>query len=266
MMYTLGFIGTGNMGGALAKAACVSTKSILLCDHVADKAAALSRMLGCSAGDIHTVARECRYIFLGVKPQMMADMLAQIRDELASREDVVLVSMAAGLSIETVRTMAGGDYKVIRIMPNTPVGVGEGEILYTPCDNLGVNDMGDFLSLMKNAGQLTPLSEDLMDAGCAVSGCGPAFVFKFIRGLAKGGIAEGIDEDTALRLAAQTVLGAAKLLMTGDLSPDRLIDNVCSPGGSTIEGVRALDNAGFEESIRAAVDASCRRNKELGKA
>ena len=265
-MYTFGFIGTGNMGGALAKAASKSTKNILLADHFAEKAQALAEQLGVDCADNIAVVRNCRYVFLGVKPQMMGGMLEGIRDALRCRDDIVLVTMAAGLKIETIRAMADGDYKLIRIMPNTPVEVGEGEILYTPSGNVSEDELGEFLELMRYAGQLTAIPESLMDAGCSLSGCGPAFVFKFIRALAQGGVDAGIDEQTALALAAQTVVGAAKLLASSPLYPDTLVRNVCSPGGSTIEGVKSLDADGFEDTVAKAIAASYRRNIELGKA
>ncbi|MBQ9514948.1 MAG: pyrroline-5-carboxylate reductase [Ruminococcus sp.] len=266
MMYTFGFIGTGNMGGALAKAAAKSTKNILLADHFAEKAEALAQQLGCDCADNIAVVRSCRYVFLGVKPQMMADMLTSVRDALCCRDDIILVTMAAGLRIATIRELAGHDFKTIRIMPNTPVEVGEGEILYTPSENVTQAELDEFLSLMQYAGQLTAIPESLMDAGCSLSGCGPAFVFKFIRALAQGGVNAGIDEKTAIALAAQTVVGAAKLLTASPLDPETLIKNVCSPGGSTIEGVKSLDADNFEGAVEKAVAASYKRNQELGKA
>ena len=264
-MYTFGFIGTGNMGGALAKAASKSTKNILLADHFAEKAEALANTLGVDCGDNIAVVKNCEYVFLGVKPQMMGDMLASVRDALSCRDDVILVTMAAGLTIDTIRSMAGGNYKVIRIMPNTPVEVGEGQVLYTPSDNVTEAELGRFLSLMEPAGRLTAIPESLMNAGCSVSGCGPAFVFKFIRALAQGGSDAGIDEQTALSIAAQTVIGAAKLLSSSPLDPETLVRNVCSPGGSTIEGVKSLDSDSFEDGVRKAVAASYKRNIELSK-
>ena len=264
-MYTFGFIGTGNMGGALAKAASKSTKNILLADHFAEKAEALAAQLGCDAADNIAVVKNCRYVFLGVKPQMMADMLGEIKKELEKHKDVILVTMAAGLSIETIRKMAGGDYKIIRIMPNLAVEVGKGEILYTTSENVSKIEIGRFLNLMKHAGHLTGIDEEQMDAGCSVSGCGPAFVYKFVRGLAQGGINAGLDEETALALAIQTVRGSAKML-EGNVAPlDKMIENVCSPGGSTIEGVKALDEAKMEEAVSNAVAAAYKRNVELGK-
>lgn len=254
------------MGGALARAASKSTKQILLCDHDAGKAAELARYIGCEFADSRSVAAECQYVFLGVKPQIMAEVLGEIKATLAKRPDVVLVSMAAGLSISTINRMAGGDYKVIRIMPNMPASVGEGEILYTTSENVSKVEIGTFLNLMKHAGQLTGMDESNMDAGCALSGCGPAFAYKFIRALAQGGVDAGIDSETALSLAIQTVKGAAKLLESSSADLDTLIANVCSPGGSTIEGVKVLDEGGMEKTVTDAVAASYKRNIELGKA
>lgn len=263
-MYTFGFIGTGNMGGALAKAASKSTKNLLLADHFPEKAEALAAQLGCDCADNIAVVKSCRYVFLGVKPQMMADMLTSVRDALCCRDDLILVTMAAGLSIDTIRTLSGGIRKIIRIMPNTPVEVGEGEILYTPSDAVTEDELNEFLIIMQHAGKLTPIPESLMDAGCSLSGCGPAFVFKFIRALAQGGVNAGIDEPTALELASQTVVGAAKLLTESPLDPATLIKNVCSPGGSTIEGVKSLDADDFETIVTKAIAASYKRNQELG--
>lgn len=266
MNYRFGFIGVGNMGGALARAASKSTKQILLCDQEAGKAAELARFIGCEFADSRSVASECEYVFLGVKPQIMAEVLNEVSKSLEKNPDIILVSMAAGLSIATIRRMAGADYKVIRIMPNMPASVGEGEILYTTSENVNKKEIGIFLNLMKKAGQLTGIDEELMDAGCALSGCGPAFVYKFIRALAQGGVNVGLDSETALMLAVQTVKGAAKLLESSASDLDTMIANVCSPGGSTIEGVKVLDDAGMEKAVTDAIEASYKRNIELGKA
>lgn len=265
-MNTFGFIGAGNMGGALAKAVSKSTKNILISDHFSDKAEHLADKTGGKAVDNIQIAEKCQYIFLGVKPQMMSDMLVEIKDNLKNRtDDFVLVTMAAGLTIETIRAMSGSNYKVIRIMPNTPVEVGEGQILYCKSDNVTDDELDAFLENMKHAGRLTEISESLMDAGCSLSGCGPAFVYMFIRGLAQGGIECGIDEKTALTLASQTVLGSAKLFIESGEEPSALIEKVCSPGGSTIEGVKSLDNDNLEDVIINAVLSSYERNIELGK-
>lgn len=266
MSVLFGFIGVGNMGGALAKAVAKSTKDIWVTDYCIEKAERLRDQLDVEISYNAEIAQNAKYIFLGVKPQIMPSVLEGIRDTLKDRKDsFVLVTMAAGLSIKTIRSLAGGDYKTIRIMPNTPVEVGEGEILYTKSENTTDEELAFFLENMKYAGELTSVDESLMNAGCSLSGCGPAFVYMFIRALAQGGIDCGIDEETALKLACQTVRGSAQMLSQSPLSPDTLIKNVCSPGGSTIEGVKSLEEDAFEQAVRKALLAAYKRNIELGK-
>lgn len=264
--YTFGFIGAGNMGGALAKAAAKSISDILITDKNSDAGKALAEKLSVDFGSNQDVAQNCKYIFLGVKPQVMAEMLAEIAPVLKERtDDFILVSMAAGLEIATIQEMAQGNYKTIRIMPNTPVEVGMGEILYCKSENTTDEELNFWVKNMSAAGDMTPLSEELMNAGCSVSGCGPAFVYMFIKGLAQGGVECGIDPDVAVKLAAQTVMGSAKLLMESGKDPDTLKQNVCSPGGSTIEGVKSLDADNLGDIVAKAVNASFKRNIEIGK-
>ena len=265
-MATFGFIGTGNMGGALARALAknVEGDSILLANRSAEKAAALAAELGCKAVSSEAIAKKADYIFLGVKPQMMADLLAQLSPILKEREDrFILVTMAAGLTIERIREMAGGDYPVIRIMPNTPSSIGEGMILYTAGSDVLDIELQVFLSAMSGAGRLSPLPEHLMDAGSAVSGCGPAFVDLFIEALADGGVACGLPRASALEFAAQMVAGSAKLVLESGKHPGVLKDAVCSPGGTTIQGVRALEAGNFRGTVMEAVIKAYEKNFDL---
>jgi len=266
-MATFGFIGCGNMGGALAKAVCktVPTDQVFLTNRTADKAKALAEELGCRVAlDNEAIAGSADFIFLGVKPQMMADMLAEIAPVLATRETpFVLVTMAAGLTIAAIREMAGGEYPVIRIMPNTPVSTGEGMLLYTLSDNVKAAEEKAFLSALAESGRLSALPEKLMDAGSAVSGCGPAFVDLFIEALADGGVACGLPRAQAMELAAQMVLGSAKLVLESGKHPGVLKDAVCSPGGTTIQGVRTLEEAGFRGAVMDAVIAAYEKTLEL---
>ena len=261
-----GFIGCGNMGGALARAACAGPAGpgqVLLADH--SKAQALAQELGCTACTNEEAARQSDFLFLGVKPQMMRDMLAQLQPVLAQRAgQLVLVSMAAGLTVATIREMAGGDYPVIRIMPNTPVQVGEGMVQYTAQD-VSDTQLRDFLQAMEKAGRFDPLAEHLIDAGSAVSGCGPAYVCLFAEALADGGVACGLPRDKALEYAAQTLAGTARLILESGKHPGQLKDAVCSPGGSTIQGVRELEAGGLRSTVMEAVLAAFEKNRELGK-
>ena len=268
MCNTFGFIGAGNMGGSLAKAAAkaMDPQLITLADQCAEKASALAASLGCATADTNTVATNCNVIFLGVKPQVMAAMLGSIAPILAARTDrFVLVSMAAGISMADIRKMAGGDYPVIRIMPNIPVSVGGGMILYDCTENVSEDTIRLFLGSMSYAGRLDRLPEKLIDAGSALSGCGPAFVALFTEALADGAVACGLPREQALTYAAQTLAGTAKMLLESGQHPGALKDAVCSPGGSTIAGVTALEQGAFRASVMDAVSCAYNRTLELGK-
>ena len=262
--YTAGFIGAGNMGGALAAAACKTDKSVLLSDGDAAKALALATLCECSAGDNAAVAKECRFVFLGVKPQILGKVMAGIAPILRERDDVVLVSMAAGVAIEKITAMVEKEIPVIRIMPNTPASIGQGMILYTTNALVTEADEEAFLSLMKEAGQFDRLPEQLIDAGSALSGCGPAFVYLFAEALAVAGVEVGLTRDQAAAYAAGTLKGAAEMLLAFG-HPAALKDAVCSPGGTTIAGVHALEEGGFRAAVMNAVTAAYDRTMELKK-
>ncbi|MCD8146036.1 MAG: pyrroline-5-carboxylate reductase, partial [Clostridiales bacterium] len=168
------------------------------------------------------------------------------------------------LTIARIREMAGGDYPVIRIMPNTPASIGEGMILYA-AEGVTEEERDRFLYNMAAAGRFDALPESLIDAGSAVSGCGPAFVYPFIEALADGAVACGLPRDKAQEYAAQTLVGAAKLVLESGQHPGALKDAVCSPGGSTIAGVRALEQRGFRSAATEAVVAAYEKTKALGK-
>ncbi len=262
-----GFIGTGNMGGALARAAAksVAKENLLLSDAYAPVAQALAKELGCQEASVETVAKTANVIFLGVKPQVMGAMLEEITPVLKNRQDFVLVSMAAGLDIWSIRKMAGGEYPVIRIMPNLPVQVGEGMILYDYTDNVEKAYLEAFQKAMQEAGKLDRIPEKLIDAGSALSGCGPAFVCLFVEALADGAVACGLPRDKANLYAVQTILGTAKTLMEKGMHPGQLKDAVCSPGGTTIAGVAALEQGAFRASCMEAVASAYQKTLDLGK-
>lgn len=260
--YEAGFIGAGNMGGALAAAACKSTDRVIVTDRDTAKAEALSAVCGCTVGDAATVVQNSRFVFLGVKPQMLSAVAAQLAPLFTER--VVIVSMLAGVSTERLAAELG-DRPIIRIMPNTPAAIGEGMILYTANAAVTEEEKRDFLTLMAAAGKLDEIPETLIDAGSAVSGCGPAFVYLFIEALADAGVQCGLPRDKALQYAAQTVCGAGRMAVVDGRHPAALKDAVCSPGGSTIEGVHALEDGAFRGVVMNAVEASFERTKELGK-
>jgi len=267
MNSTFGFIGVGNMGGALARgvARSVDPKSIVVSNKTAEKAAALASQLGCLADTVEAVAQKSDYIFLGVKPHMMGDLLERIAPVLAARQDrFVLVSMAAGLSIWDIRRMVGKDYPVIRIMPNVPVAVGEGVTLYDCSDNVSAEAVSVFCDALAGTGMVSRLKENLIDAGSALSGSGPAFVSMFIEALADGALTCGLPRKLALEYACQTLIGTSKMLLQTGMHPGQMKDSICSPGGSTIAGVAALEGGAFRATAMDAVLAAYDRTKELG--
>ena len=265
---TIGFIGTGNMGGALARAAAkaVSPGSIYLANRTAGKAQALAEALGAVAADNDSIAVECDYLFLGVKPQMMPGLLDSLRLLLAARKTpCVLISMAAGLSIEAIREMAGLQLPVIRIMPNVACAVGEGLTLYACSADVTAQQKQEFLHMLSASGALEELDEHLMDAGSAVAGCGGAFACLFLEALADGAVSCGLPRDKAMRYAQQMLLGTAALARETGTHPGAIKDSICSPGGTTIAGVRALEQGGFRTAAMNAVIAAYERTLELKK-
>ncbi len=264
-MYEIGFIGCGNMGGALAKAVAhsVDPKTILLANRTAEKAQTLAKELGCACGSNEDVAKNCRYIFLGIKPGMMEGVLTDLQATLAKRKDFVLITMAAGLSIDEIQRMAGGSYPVIRIMPNTPVSIGKGMILASTSPEVSEADGKEFTDFMRGCGVLDFLPESLIDAGTALSGCGPAYVDMFIEALADGGVSLGLPREKALTYACQTLIGAASLVTESGEHPEVLKDKVCSPGGSTIAGVQALEEEGFRGIVIDGIEAAYDRTMEM---
>lgn len=267
-MATYGFIGTGNMGGALAKAVCrtVSPDEVFLTNRTMEKARVLAETLNCQVADNEAIAQSADFIFLGVKPQMMAELMAEIAPILSKRETrFVLVTMAAGLTVSNIQDMAGEKYPVIRIMPNTPCSIGMGMTLYACGAEVEDGEKKTFLADMAGAGKFAELPEHLIDAGSAVSGCGPAFVDLFLEALADGGVACGLPRATAMILASQMVIGSAMLQQDSSVHPGVLKDAVCSPGGTTIQGVRTLEQNGFRAAVMDAVIAAYDKTLALKK-
>ena len=268
---TIGCIGVGNMGGAICSAVCRSEveKTVLVCDADAVKTAAFREKYGCEPVDSVTLATRADWIFLGIKPQYMASVLAEITDVLAKRvqagEQVVVVSMAAGLTMARIREMLGVDVPVIRMMPNIPAAVGQGMIMYTGDADVTDEELTRFTELLAPAGLTDRLPENLIDAGTAVSGCGPAFLCLILEAMADGGVACGLPRQKAMQYAAQTLVGTAQTVLETGKHPGVFKDEVTSPGGSTIAGVRAMEQAGVRAAMMDAVIAAYERNLELGK-
>lgn len=265
MQYQIGFIGCGNMGGALARAVCkaIGGENVAVCDYDVAKTNKLQQQFGATPLSILDLAQSCKFIVLGVKPQNMQETTAQMKEVLRLRSDVVVITMAAGVSTSAIRTYLGENLPVIRIMPNTPAELGQGMILYTLLD-VSQTDEQAFLQCFAKAGIMDKIPEDKIDAGSALSGCGPAFVYAFAEALADAGVECGVARDKANLYTAQTLLGAAEMLLTFG-HPADLKDAVCSPGGTTIAGIHALEDAGFRGAVMDAVTTAYKRTLELKK-
>ena len=262
-----GFIGAGNMGGALARAvrkAVPSGGQLIVADKAAARAEGLARALDCKNGTNKDVAANAEYIFLGVKPQMLRDLIEEIKPVLAVRNDrFLLVSMVAGVSIADLTALFGAAYPVIRIMPNTPVAIGEGMIEYAVSDQVFMDEISEFSEALRHAGKLDRLDENLINAATAVAGSGPAFVYLFAEALADGAVECGLPRAKAMEYAARTLRGAAEMILSSEKHPGELKDDVCSPGGTTIAGVHALENAGFRGAVMNAVTAAFEKSKKI---
>lgn len=265
MKYSFGFIGCGNMGGTLADAVAktVGGENVAVYDCDENKSLALQTARGVAVLEGTALVRACKFVVLGVKPQVMEVALAPLKDGFAENEGVVLITMAAGLSIAAIRAMAGGEYPVIRIMPNTPCALGKGVILYAT-DGVSADEEKAFLEAFAGAGYLDKVTENDVDGAGALTGCGPAFAYVFAQSLAEGAAACGIPMEKAIVYAAKTLIGAGEMILEkGD--PEQLTKNVCSPGGTTLAGVKALDDGDFRAVAKSAVTAAYKRTLELKK-
>lgn len=263
----VGFIGTGNMGSALAKAVRRASGDIeiYLADFFCEKRDALAKEISAQVGNNLDLVRECDFVFLGVKPQVLPEVLKEIAPAVRDRGNALtLISMAAGVKIAAILEGLSAPCSVIRIMPNTPVAVEKGVVVYCS-ENTSDEREAAFKAILSRAGVVEKIPEDKIDAASALHGCGPAFVYLFIEALADGAVLCGLSRDQALRFAAATVAGAGQMVLESGEHPGKLKDAVCSPGGTTIVGVHALEEAGFRGAAMDAVAAAYERTVELGK-
>lgn len=257
-----GFIGVGHMGAILAGAAAKAEKSICVADFSAERAQEVAGQIGATSLNNEKCA-ESEYVFFGVKPDRLEAVAGSVA-EIMRKNGGVAVSMAAGVKIEKILKILGADAPVIRIMPNTPASVGCGMILYSTA-NVDGRQEEEFLRLLAECGEIKKIDERVMDAACALSGCGPAFFYFFASALARGAQECGLSKEEANVLAYQTMLGSAKMMKETGKEADALVREVCSPGGSTIEGVHVLENSDFCKICADCVKASFEKNKLLGK-
>ncbi len=201
------------------------------------------------------------FLFLAVKPDLHSKVIAEIRNEI--NRDVIIITIAAGITIADIEHEFGFGIKTVRTMPNTPSLVGEGMSAICPNDRMSENEIIEVEFIFHTFSKTERMDEKLMDAIPAISGSSPAYVYMFIEALADGGVKQGIPRDQAYRLAAQSVLGAAKMVLETKLHPGVLKDNVCTPGGATIEAVATLEKEQFRGSVLAAMESCTKKVKSL---
>jgi len=262
------FIGLGNMGTSLAKAVAkeVASTDLLLVNRSPQKVEEFISQYGGTVSHLQQVFEEAAVIFLGVKPYQICPLLEEFQDVLSQRSNLLLVSMGAGLELEQMVSVVKNErVGLIRIMPNTPVAIGQGVISLTRSQAVTDQQLAQVKQLLAGAGALYEIEERLMDAATAVAGCGPAFVYQMIEAMADEGVALGLPREQALQMAAQTFQGASQMVLETGEHPARLRDEVCSPGGSTIAGVNRLEQVGLRGNIIAGVEAAYKRTQEMGK-
>ena len=222
----------------------------------------LPRAMAARPGSPEDVARESEYVIIGTLPGAVRETVARVYPAMKeSGEKRVLVSMAGGVTLKDLASFTDPALPILRIMPNTPVAVGKGLILYAENERVDAETIRDFLSVLSAAGTFDPLPEALFSAASAVAGCGPAFAALFMEALADGGVKAGLPRAKALLYAEQMILGAAELAIRTGKHPGRLKDEVASPGGSTIEGIQALEEGGFRAATMRAVVAAWEKHK-----
>ena len=264
---TVGFLGAGSMASALVRsivAAGLDPRSLVLTDLDSAKADALASELGVqSAPDAIEVVKRASIVVIAVKPGAVAPLLDSLRPHAGAP---LWISIAAGVTTRTMEERLGGQARVVRTMPNTPALVGAGATALCRGSFASAEDLESATALLSSGGLTALVEESMMDAVTGLSGSGPVFVMLVIEALADGGVRAGLPRSVALQLAAQTVLGSAKLVLETGKHPGELKDAVTSPGGTTIAGIEALEKGGLRGTLMSAVVAAAARSKELSKA
>lgn len=261
-----GFIGAGKMATALIRGilrtGVAEPPDLTACDPLASARSALAAETGINVFEFNSpVAERSDVLILAVKPQVMNEVLAELRPLL--KPGHLVISIAAGVSIATIVQGLGPDRRVVRVMPNTPALLGEGMSAYALGPGVPHEDEAVTQEFLSTVGRAVRVPESLLDAVTGLSGSGPAFVYLVIEALSDGGVRMGLPRDVATMLAAQTVLGAAKMVLETGLHPGVLKDQVTSPGGTTIAGLHALERGGVRGALINAVRAATRRSAEL---
>jgi len=277
MSYKVGFIGAGNMGGALIKSIVRYNREVLKNNPDGEELFSVSafdinsellRKLANETGIkeeacAESLAKNCDIIVLAVKPQYCENVLKEIKPTITDKK--IIVSIIAGLSAQYFKSVLGSHVRVVRTMPNTPALVGEGMTLISWDGSINDEERKAIIKLFSCSGRVEELEESLMNEVTALTGSSPAYVFIFIEAMADAAVKSGIQRKLAYRLAAQAVLGSAKMVLETGKHPAELKDMVCSPAGTTIEAVAVLEQEGFRNAIIKAMDQCTKKAREIGK-
>lgn len=264
----VGFLGAGNMGEALIrgllKAGLVPADHVFATDVRLGRLEQLAKLYGIhTLSDNRLLVKRVDVVILAVKPQIIHQVLREVSPAVTARQ--LFVSMAAGVPTSALRADLPKTVRLIRVMPNTPALVLEGVTAVARAEGLKAGDLETAEEIFGAVGKVVVLEEELLDAVTGLSGSGPAYVALMIEALADGGVRVGLDRITAMTLAAQTVLGSAKLLIETGTHPGQLKDMVTSPGGTAIAGITALEEGGVRRTLINAVERATRRSQELGR-
>lgn len=271
--YKVGFIGCGNMGsamiGGILKNGLASKDEIIASCKSEGTKERITKELGITVTlDSVEVAEKSDVIFLAIKPYQFDAVLPQINGKLEA--DQIVISVAAGKTLSMIETAlmsidVAGKLKVVRAMPNTPALVGEAMTAITPNANLNEEDIAKVKALFESFGQVEVVPESMMNAVIGVSGSSPAFIYMLIEAMADAAVVEGMPRAQAYKFAAQSVLGSAKMVLETGIHPGALKDAVCSPGGTTIAGVEALEQCGFRGTVMEGIRATVAKAEEMSK-
>ncbi len=264
----IGFIGSGNMGGAMIggiiRAGLVEKENIYVSDISEKSLEIVKENYGVNTTTDNTVvASTCDVIVLSVKPQFYPVVISGIKDVV--KDDAIIVVIAAGQSSAAVKELFGKDLKIAKVMPNTPALVGEGMAAIAPSKNMSKEEIDDVVAMFNSFGKSEIVAEHLMDAVTAVSGSSPAYVYMFIEAMADAAVLEGMPRPQAYKFAAQAVLGSAQMVLQTGKHPGELKDMVCSPAGTTIAAVAKLEETGFRSSVMQAMKACADKSREMSK-
>lgn len=266
MKHTIGFIGGGNMGGAiiggLIQSKLYAPEEVMVYDVYQPAADALrDKFKVISVSDIKVLIQESQTIILSVKPQVLPIVLEEVESEITKEK--LVISIAAGITLDRLERMLSKEHKIVRVMPNTPALVGAGMAGVCANKNVSQEEKQAALEIFRSFGEAELIPEKLIDAVVGVSGSSPAYVYMFIEALADGAVMEGMPRNQAYTFAAQAVLGSAKMVLDTKRHPGDLKDMVCSPGGTTIDAVKALEENGFRATVMEAVHVAAEKNRNM---